>query len=43
MKIDQIMTVPFADDTRIFSHPFLHLRKGVPQIGVIQLLKLVVG
>jgi hypothetical protein len=38
MDINQIIPFGPADDTRIFTHPFLHLGERVPEIIMIELL-----
>ena len=42
VNIDEVMTVALADDARLFIHPFLHLGEWMPEVIVIQLLKLIV-
>src|ERR1051325_10950081 len=37
MDVDQIMAFGAIDHTGFFAHPFLHLSKRMPQVGVIRL------
>src|SRR5258708_36642475 len=42
LHVDQKIAVGAADNARLFTHPFLHLRERVPKITMVELFQFVV-